>query len=367
MQARGSAAYAGDFVPERLRLSLFLILAAGLAAHGCHSQTTSASTSIEFTTVPQAGEGGSEAITTIEGRVRGAQPGEKIVVLAKTDRWWVQPLADQPFTPIREDSTWRNSTHYGMEYAALLVGPGYHPPATTDFLPAKGGAVKAVAVVKGLPGPPSVDKTIHFSGYDWKARSVSSNRFGTDQLYDPANAWSDESGAMHFRITMESGRWRCAEVNLTRSLGYGTYRFVVRDSSFLEPAAVLSMFTWDDTSPEQNHREFGIEIARWADPTNKNATFVVQPFYVPANVAPFMAPPGRITYSVRWRPESLSFRAVRGEEKTNARVIAEHTFTSGIPTTGNERLHMNLYVFGDSRIPLKQETEAVIEKFEYIP
>src|SRR6516165_4582367 len=123
MQARGSAAYVGDLAPKRLRLSLFLILAAGLAAHGCHSQTTSASTSIEFTTVPQAGEGGSEAITTIEGRVRGAQPGEKIVVLAKTDRWWVQPLADQPFTPIREDSTWRNSTHYGMEYAALLVGP----------------------------------------------------------------------------------------------------------------------------------------------------------------------------------------------------------------------------------------------------
>lgn len=220
MQARASAAYVGDFAPTRLRLSLFLILASGLAAIGCHSQTTSASTSIEFTTVPQTGEGGAERITTIEGRVRGAQPGERIVVFTKTDRWWVQPFPEQPFTPIREDSTWRNSTHYGMEYAALLVGPGYRPPATTDFLPTKGGAVKAVAVVKGLPGPPSVDKTIHFSGYDWKARSASSNRGGSDQLYDPANAWSDESGAMHFRITMESGRWRCAEVNLTRSPGY---------------------------------------------------------------------------------------------------------------------------------------------------
>jgi hypothetical protein len=41
---------------------------------------------------------------------------------------------------------------------------------------------------------------------------------------------------------MSSGKWRCAEVNLARSLGYGTYRFVVRESSFLEPAAVLSMF-----------------------------------------------------------------------------------------------------------------------------
>lgn len=367
MQARGNAAYAGDFAPKRLMLALVLFLAPGLAIHGCHSQTTSAGPSIEFTTVPEARAGGSEAITTIEGRVIGAQPDEKIVVFKKTDRWWVQPFPDQPFTTIREDSTWRNSTHYGMEYAALLVGPGYRPPTTTDFLPARGGAVRAVAIVKGLPGPPSVVKTIHFSGYDWKARSASSNRGGTDQLYDPANAWSDESGAMHFRITMDSGRWRSAEVALTRSLGYGTYRFVVRESSFLEPAAVLSMFTWDDTSPEQNHREFGVEIARWGDPTDKNAQFLVQPFYVPTNVARFMAPPGRTTYSMRWRPENLSFRAVRGEEKTNARVIAEHTFTSGIPTTGNEHFHMNLYVFGASRIPLKRQTEAVIEKFEYIP
>jgi hypothetical protein len=350
------------------RATLALILVLGIGLYGCHSQKAHANPSIEFTKVPPVGEGGVERVTDIAGRVRGAQANEKIVLFARTDRWWVQPVSNQPFTTIRRDSTWSNSTHFGAEYAALLVEPGYRPPAMTDTLPMKGGEIKAVAIVRGLPSPPVASKTIHFSGYDWLVRSKSSNRGGVEQLYDPANAWTDESGAMHFRLAMDSGRWHCAEVNLTRSLGYGTYRFVVRDTSFLEPAAVLSMFTWDDYSPpEQNHREFGVELTRWGDPASKNAQFVVQPYYVPANVSRFTTPPGRVTYSVNWRPESLSFRAVEQDGKAKWRLIAEHSFTSSIPTPGSESVHMNLYIYGSPRIPLQKQTEVVIERFEYIP
>lgn len=354
--------------PPKLASALTATFVLTLALCGCHSQKSQADPSIEFTTVPEARTGGTEASTKIEGRVVGARPSEKIVLYKKTDRWWVQPTPpDQPFTPIRQDSTWSNSTHFGMEYAALLVEPGYRPPATTNSLPIKGGAVRAVAIVRGRPGPPLSVKIIHFSGYDWKVRSASSNRGGSNQLYSPENAWTDESGAMHFRLSMNSGRWHCAEVNLTRSLGYGTYRYVVRDTSFLEPAAVLSMFTWDDSSSVQNHREFGVEIARWGDPASKNAQFVVQPYYVPANVSRFVTGSGRVTYSVLWRPESLSFRAVQGDGRAKSHVIAEHSFTSGIPTPGNESVHMNLYLFGTSRVPLKTQTEVLIERFEYIP
>lgn len=364
---RTNAVGFGNIGPTKLASAFTAIFVLTLAFCGCHSQK-SQDPSIEFTTVPEARIGGSEAITKIEGRVvGGARPDEKIVLYKKTDRWWIQPSPDQPFTQILQNSTWSNSTHFGMEYAALLVDSGYRPPTASAFLPMKGGAVRAVAVIKGRPGPPLPVKVIHFSGYDWNARQISSARGGVDNLYDPANAWTDESGAMHFRLSMNSGRWRCAEVNLTRSLGYGTYRYVVRDTSFLEPAAVLSMFTWDETSSEQNHREFGVELARWGDPSSKNAQFLVQPYYVPQNVSRFSIPAGRTTYSVRWRPESLSFSAVRGDGKAKSQVIAEHSFTSGIPTPGNESVHMNLYVFGSSRIPLKKETEVVIERFEYIP
>jgi signal transduction histidine kinase len=63
----------------------------------------------------------------------------------------VQPLADQPFTKIEPDSKWRNSTHFGTEYAALLVEPDYHPKATMDVLPNEGAGVIAVAITKGRP------------------------------------------------------------------------------------------------------------------------------------------------------------------------------------------------------------------------
>ena len=162
--------------------------------------------------------------------------------------------------------------HLGKEYAALLVDPGYNPPDTAEALPAVGGSVVALAAIKGQgptpPLPPS--KTVHFSGYEWKVRTAGSNRGGGVTSYDPANAWTDDSDALHLRMAKSSAKWTCAEVNLTRSLGYGLYRFVVRESSHVEPAAVLTMFTWDD-SAQDNHREFDVEMSRWGDALSKNA------------------------------------------------------------------------------------------------
>src|SRR5215472_5592780 len=287
----------GNLSGRRTRELLRFCFAAGaplafvvacLVCDGCRSRSKMREPEIEFTAIPEAREGGPEATTKIAGRVKGALRDDKIVLFAKSGQWWIQPRTDYPFTPIERDATWQNSTHFGFEYAALLVRPGYRPPPVMASLPKAGDLIRAVADVKGIPSTAPSVKTIHFSGYDWKVRSASSNRGGGTSLYDPENAWTDGSGALHLRINMKSGKWNCSEVNLMRSLGYGTYRFTPRDSSLLEPAAVLSMFTWDDTDAEQNHREFGVELARWGDPRNKNAQFVVQPYYVPANVARFV-------------------------------------------------------------------------------
>src|SRR5262249_20582882 len=49
------------------------------------------------------------------------------------------------------DLTWKTSTHYGTEYAALLVDPSYHPPPTLNSLPREGDGVIAIAITKGRP------------------------------------------------------------------------------------------------------------------------------------------------------------------------------------------------------------------------
>ena len=110
-----------------------------------------AAPAIKFTEVPRAGEGGPDQTETIAGRVIHARPGQRIVLFAHWGPWWVQPTIAEPFTTIEADSSWRNSTHFGMQYAAVLVDETYHPPATTDVLPSTGPGVIAVAVVKGRP------------------------------------------------------------------------------------------------------------------------------------------------------------------------------------------------------------------------
>lgn len=349
-----------DFTWKRAFLVVSWIL-----LNSCRSQPARLGPSIEFTRVPQADEGGREKHDIIEGRVAGAHPSQQIVLYAKSGTWWVQPLVSQPFTKIQPSSKWSNATHLGTEYAALLVEPGYRPPATTNVLPTAGRAVSAVVVTKGASSPPSA--SLHFSGYEWRVRDAPSSRGGGND-YDPSNAWTDANGALHLRIVKAAGKWTCAEVSLTRSLGYGTYSFVVRDTSHLQPAAVFGMFTWDYSGADQNYREVDIEISHWGDPAIKNAQYVVQPYYVPANVARFVTPSGTVTHSFHWEAERISFRTIRGSQiGAGADAVAEHVFTSGVPSHGIESIRMNLYVFGRAKIPLENGAEVVIEKFEYLP
>ena len=335
---------------------------------GCQSRGTVVSPTIKFTRVPQTGLGSPDKLDIIQGRVEGARPDQQIVLYVKTGTWWVQPLANAPFTKIQGDSSWINSTHLGSEYAALLVEPGYRPQQAMNDLPTPGNGVAAVATSKDDPSASTVSPTLQFSGYEWRIRTAPSGRGDHLNPYSPANAWTDADGALHLRIARESDKWTCAEVTLTRSFGYGQYYFVVRDTSHLGPRIVFSMFTWDYAGVDQNNREMAIEIGGGSEPDSKNARYVVQPFYVAANVARFTAPVGKVTHSFRWEPGRLSF-STRGGSVTDpgADILSEHVFTSGIPSKGVESVRMALYILGQTENPVPSEAEVVIDKFEYLP
>jgi hypothetical protein len=323
--------------------------------------------SIEFSIVPPASDGGPDMLEPIAGRVTGARPGQRIVLFSKGGIWWVQPFTGQPFTTIAGDSTWKSKIHLGTEYAALLVEPGYKPADTVASLPAPGGGVIAVATVKGSGTyTPVVRRTLAFSGYDWEIRQTPSDRGGPNS-YDARNAWTDAGGALHLTLSQRNDRWTSAEVRLTRSLGYGTYVFVVRDTSHLDPAAVLGMLTWDDFAVDQNHRELDVEIGRWGDSANKDAQYVVQPHYVAANVFRFLTQAGRLTHSFRWEPGRAAFKTVRGGSVEGKAIVAMREFTSGVPVPGAEVVCMNLLYFRSSPAPPARDVEVVIEKFQYLP
>jgi hypothetical protein len=349
------------------RLDLILAIVCIFIA-GCRSQKLPPKPSLEITRVPPASAGGPERMDAIEGRAIGAKPGQQIVLYAKNDIWWVQPFSNRPFTAIQSDSTWKSSTHLGTDYAALLVDPGYHPQSKTAALPVEGNGVAAVLAAKGAATAPPVLKTIHFSGYDWIVRSVPSERGGEMNYYDPANAWTDGKGYLHLRMGERDGRWSCAEVNITRSLGFGTYKFVVQDSAHLSNSGVLGIFTLDERLGEETRVELDIELSQWGKPGSKNAQYVVQPYYIPENIARFAVPPGVFTHTLRWEPNSASFKTVSGSVAgTGVKGISEHVFTSGIPAAAGETVHIDLYDFYHSKSTSQRPAEVAIEKFEYLP
>jgi len=344
-----------------------LVLTACFSAAAC-GPPAGGPPAIEFTTVPLADAGGSEKLAPIAGRVTGARPGQQLVLFAKSGVWWVQPLTVQPFTGIDAGGAWKNTIHLGTDYAALLVEPGYRPPATTDVLPQPGGPIIAVAMAKGAGDfVQRPRQTLTFSGYEWELRSIPSDRGGNNS-YDPANAWTDADGFLHLKLAQRDGNWTSAEVILTRALGYGTYMFGVRDTSHLDPAAALGLLTWDDQGADQNHRELDIEISQWGDSSISNGQYVVQPYYVPANVVRFAAPAGRLTHSFRWEPGRALFKTVRGTGAAGGEpLVTQHEFTSGVPIPGTERVRMNLYFFRYAPAPPRGDVEVVIERFQYLP
>jgi hypothetical protein len=341
---------------------------------GCGRQQVGSAPNVEFDKVPRADLGGPDKTDSIEGHVTGVKPGQQIVLYAESEElWWIQPLTEKPFTKIQDDSRWKNQIHLGMEYAALLVEPGYRPPQTTETLPVIGAGVVAVKTTPGRGPAPAVApvKVLHFSGYDWTVRTAGSYRGGSHNSFDPVNAWTDEKGALHLRVTKRGVDWICSEVKLTRSLGYGTYRFTVRDISRLEPATVLTLSTWDGVGAEENRRELDIEISRWGTAANDNAQYVVQPYYIPVNIVRFPAPAGGLTHSIHWEPGRATFSTaastVASHDAATPRTVNEHVFTSGVPSAGGDAVRMNLYIFGKGEVPQKQDAEIVIDKFEYLP
>lgn len=127
---------------------LFLIISACVA---CGHSPADVNPSIIFTRIPRVNPGGPLSMGNIAGRVNGPHEGLKVVLYAKSGRWYVQPYADQPFTTIQPDSSWGSPTHLGTDYGAVLVRPGYVAPPVLDNLPSVGGGVIAVAVTEGTP------------------------------------------------------------------------------------------------------------------------------------------------------------------------------------------------------------------------
>lgn len=346
-----------------------LLLAATMAGiAGCRQQP-----SITFVEVPPASSGGSTVTRLIRGRVTGPHLHRHIVLYSlAAGHWWVQPLASAPSTAISDDGSWSAQIHLGTQYAALLSKDNFVPAPLLEALPAVGQDVLALNTVQadGTYTAPaekvSSTKTLRFSGFDWQARTINGDYGGRTNEYSSDNVFLDDAGALHMRITGAAGRWVCSEVHSVRSLGYGDYRLQAEDVGHLEPAIMFSMFTFLADPADGDHREMDIHITQRGEPTNKNAEFVVAPYFVPADFFYFNVPPGPLALQLKWSPEQAEFAASLAQ-KTTQPPLESWKFNTGVPRADGAQIYINLCNYGNARIPPTHNAEVMVKSFDFFP
>jgi hypothetical protein len=225
--------------------------------------------------------------------------------------------------------------------------------------------VFAIGAPTAAPSRPPPTRTISFSGYTWTVKS-SSGKVGPGPNYFSSSADNvqvDSVDRLHLRVTYVNGRWYCAEVVNTQSLGYGTYSFTL-DSPVdaLDPSVTLGLFTWSDR-PQYAHRELDIEFARWgnaADPTN--GQYVVQPYDSPGHLTRItQSGAATSTQSFTWSRSSVAF-------SSPSATPSSWVFSgSGVPLAGGEHAHMNLWLFQGQAPTDGQEVEVVVKAFSFTP
>lgn len=217
-------------------------------------------------------------------------------------------------------------------------------------------------------------RTIAFSGETWWVKN-SAGLVGPGPNYfsDSArNVTVDKAGRLHLRLTRTGTRWYAAEVVLTRSLGYGTYRFdLATPIDRLDPNVVLGLFTWDDDPSDalRSHREIDFEATRWANPADpNNGQFTVQPW--DAAPAPrykrFAIPPGLASSSVEftWLPGQVVFVT----RDSAGRPYQSWAFQDpSVPTPGKETARMNLWLINGRPPTNGREVEIVVSAFSFTP
>jgi hypothetical protein len=229
-------------------------------------------------------------------------------------------------------------------------------------------AATVALVASGWPADASRQpppRTVEFSGYTWQVKSSEEGvgpgpNFFSDS---PDSVWVDSRGRLHLKLTYSNGRWYCAEVINTESLGQGRYTFelgsVVND---LDPNVVLGLFTWSD-DPAYNNREIDIEFSRWAisdDPTN--GQYVVQPYQRTGNLRRISQRPlASSTHSFDWRRTAVRFASSSA---------APSTWTyrgSDVPESGSEHVRMNLWLFRGASPTNDQPAEVIVKRFKFKP
>lgn len=235
----------------------------------------------------------------------------------------------------------------------------------------------ALLVIAVLLALPAHARTLQFAGRTWHVREAASAAPGPN-AWSPANVWVDELGRLHLRIQRGAdGIWRCAEVKLDTSLGFGTYEFkLASDVNALDRNVVFGLFQYPDpsTGPDFTH-EIDIEFSRWGGTTGPAGFWTVYPTTtaISETTRTFdVALAGTSsTHRFHRARDSVRFQFLHGHQDGDAQQAAAWTFA---PKDAKRRIsrekqpvYMNLWLFRGMAPSDGADVEVVVTDFRFTP
>lgn len=329
-----------------------------------------AAASVQLTSVPPYG-----STNYLAGRVHGVDPASHrvavLIYIASAGGWFTKPTCAAPLTTIQSDGTWSaNITTGGADsnatrLVAYVVPASFSQPCVLgqECLPDE-FVTQSVANAVADRIDPAL-RSFHWSAMDWWVKS-GTGLLGPGPNYfsdSVSNVWLDTQNRLHLRILQSNGVWQCAEITSAQTPGYGTYTFrLATPIDLLDLNAVLGLFTYSD-NPAENYREIDVECSRWSNATDtNNSQFVVQPAGQPNHLVRYRVET-LVTNSVHaftWQPTNIAFMASAG---TNT--IAQWTYTNTVPTSCDEHVHLNLWLFRGQAPTNGLPVEVIVEPVDF--
>ncbi|HEX7578114.1 MAG TPA: hypothetical protein VF430_08770, partial [Verrucomicrobiae bacterium] len=296
--------------------------------------------------------------------------------------WVTKPTCQQPLTTIQPNGSWSANITTGgagdltaTRIAALLVSTNYNQPCVLGLanLPTNVYAQASAKTIVTRPSPGV--RFLSFSGYDWWVKNFATPVGpGPNNFSDAtSNVWTDTNGWLHLRITHRTNAWQCAELISARTFGTGNYRFELNSpADNLNPNVTLGLFTWSD-DPAFTDREMDVECGRWSNAADtNNSQFVVQPYDAASHLVRYRVPAGltNSTHLFVWESNRVSFQCQTGAYAAAAdNLISSSVFTNAadVPQSGDECVHLNLWLFQGNPPTDNNEVEVVIKSFSFVP
>ena len=222
-----------------------------------------------------------------------------------------------------------------------------------------------------IQGSGDQEKTILFSGYEWKVRNTRDTQGPGPNYFNDQSVWVDQKGVLHLYLHKDSlsGNWLCAEITSEKKFGFGTYAFTVEGAiDKFDKNIVLGLFNY---SGNDGYDEIDIEFSRWGNNNWPNLNYTVWPAQKGYNNSSYTKEyKQENNYSKQqfsWSKDSVIFSTFNGNASDSKNLVATYNCIQPPASISSIEMpvHMNLWLFDGHPPGDNKPVEVLIHSFSF--